>query len=60
MNIRLTLLLVACWPLGALAAASHIALPGGDELWLDIPAAWSQKFEASDSKTPSPCLPLLK
>jgi hypothetical protein len=60
MNIRLTLLLVACWPLGALAAASHIALPGGDELWLDIPAAWSQKFEAPDSKTPSPCLPLLK
>jgi hypothetical protein len=49
---RRALLLLTLWPFAALAAASHIALPGGDDLWLAVPAAWNQKFEAPDSKTP--------
>ncbi|HTD72721.1 MAG TPA: hypothetical protein VK652_04290 [Steroidobacteraceae bacterium] len=40
------LVLLALWPLSVLAASSHIVLPGGDELWLTIPAAWNQKFDS--------------
>lgn len=52
MIFRLALLFLAIWPLTVLGAASHIALPGGDELWLAIPEAWNQKFEAPDKNTP--------
>ena len=52
MTIRRALIPLVLWPIAVLAATSHIALPGGDDLWLDIPAAWNQKFEAPDSKTP--------
>jgi hypothetical protein len=45
-------ILLASWPLSALAGSSQIALPSGDELWLAIPATWNQKFEAPDNKTP--------
>ena len=49
---RAALLLAAC-PLFAWAASSsHIALPGGGDLWLTIPAAWNQKFESPDKNTP--------
>jgi hypothetical protein len=52
MIIRRALILLALGPLAALAATSRIALPSGDDLWIDVPAAWNQKFEAPDSKTP--------
>jgi hypothetical protein len=56
MTIRIhswrSLILLAAWPLSALAASSHISLPGGDELWLTIPATWNQKFESPDKNTP--------
>jgi hypothetical protein len=52
MALRRALLLLAIVPLAAIAAASRIALPSGDELWLEIPSTWNQKFEAPDSKTP--------
>jgi hypothetical protein len=56
MTIRIhgwrSLILLAAWPLSVLAASSHISLPGGDELWLTIPAAWNQKFESPDKNTP--------
>lgn len=52
MIVRRALFLLAIWPLTALAASSHIALPSGDELWLAIPDAWNQKFEAPDKNTP--------
>jgi hypothetical protein len=45
-------LLAVSWPLSALEASSHIALPGGDELWLTIPAAWNQKFESPKENMP--------
>jgi hypothetical protein len=51
-HCRRALTLLAIWPLAAIAAASHIALPNGDELWLAVPPTWNQKFEAPDSKTP--------
>jgi hypothetical protein len=47
-----SLIVLAAWPLSLLAASSHIALPGGDQLWVTIPAAWNQKFEAPDKNTP--------
>jgi hypothetical protein len=47
-----SLVLLAAWPLSVLAGSSRIALPGGDELWLDIPAAWNQKLESPDKNTP--------
>jgi hypothetical protein len=46
------LILLAAWPLSVLAASSHISLPGGDELWLTIPAAWNQKFESPQANMP--------
>ncbi|MGO9935496.1 MAG: hypothetical protein ACLPV8_27305 [Steroidobacteraceae bacterium] len=46
-------LLAASWPLAALAASSHIALPGGDELWLAVPAAWNEKFESPKENVPA-------
>jgi len=39
-------LIATSWPLSAWAAASHVALPAGGELWLDIPAAWDEKFDS--------------
>jgi hypothetical protein len=45
-------LLAASWPLSALDASSHIALPGGDELWLTIPAAWNEKFDSPQKNMP--------
>jgi hypothetical protein len=47
-----SLFLLAVFPLSGLAASSHIALPGGDELWLTIPAAWNQKFDSPEKNTP--------
>jgi len=45
---------LAAWPLSVLAASSsHIALPGGDELWLTIPAAWNQKFDSPQTNMPA-------
>jgi hypothetical protein len=38
--------IAASWPLSAWAAASHVALPTGGELWLDIPSAWDEKFDS--------------
>ena len=57
MTIRIhglyALVLLAVWPLSVLAAtASHVALPGGDELWLTIPADWSEKFDSPQGNTP--------
>jgi hypothetical protein len=57
MTIRIhgwhALVLLAVCPLLALAASpNHIALPGGAELWLTIPATWNQKFESPDKNTP--------
>jgi hypothetical protein len=58
MTIRLhnwhTLVFLAIsWPLSVLAASSsHIALPGGGELWLAIPVTWNQRFESPDKNTP--------
>jgi hypothetical protein len=46
------ILLAASWPLSALAATSHVALPGGDELWLTIPAAWNEKFDSPQKNMP--------
>lgn len=46
------ILLAASLPLSALEAPSHIALPGGDELSLSIPAAWNEKFEPAKEKMP--------
>ena len=51
MIVRRALMFLSIWPLAVLAA-SHIALPSGDELWLAIPEAWNQKFEAPDKNTP--------
>jgi hypothetical protein len=46
-------LLAASGPLAALdSASSHIALPGGDELWLAIPAGWNEKFDSPSTQTP--------
>lgn len=45
-------LLVASWPLSAADATSRVALPGGDELWLAIPAAWNEKFDAPQKNMP--------
>jgi len=57
MTIRIprwhALILLVAWPLSALAASSHIALPGGDELWLTIPAAWNQKFDSPQKNMPA-------
>jgi hypothetical protein len=39
-------LIAASWPSAVWAAASHVALPGGGELWLDIPAGWDEKFDS--------------
>ena len=47
-----SLILLAAWPFSVLAASTHIALPGGDELWLTIPAAWIQKFESPEKNAP--------
>ena len=57
MTIRIpawhALVLLTVWPLTVLAAtSSHIALPGGDELWLTIPAAWNQKFDSPEKNMP--------
>src|ERR1700679_911024 len=57
MTIRIhglyALVLLAVWPLSVLAAtASHVALPGGDELWLTIPTDWSEKFDSPQGNTP--------
>jgi hypothetical protein len=56
MTIRIpawhALVLLAAWPLSVLAASSHIALPGGDELWLTIPAAWNEKFDSPQTNMP--------
>jgi hypothetical protein len=49
---RHALILLAAWPLSVLAASSHIALPGGDELWLTIPAAWNEKFDSPQKNMP--------
>jgi hypothetical protein len=38
--------IAASSPLSVWAAASHVALPGGGELWLDMPAAWDEKFDS--------------
>ena len=47
------LVLLSVWPLSALAAGSnHVALSGGDELWLTIPATWNEKFEAPEKNMP--------
>jgi hypothetical protein len=58
MTIRLhgwrALFLLAVWPLSVLAASSsHISLPGGDELWLTVPATWNQKFESPQKNMPA-------
>src|SRR5271156_4284992 len=45
-------LLAVSWPLSALEPSSHIALPGGDELWLTVPTAWDQKFESPKENMP--------
>jgi hypothetical protein len=46
-------LLAVSWPLSALETSSnHVVLPGGDELWLTIPAAWNQKFDSPEKNTP--------
>jgi hypothetical protein len=45
------LVLLSALPLSVFAASSHIALPGGDELWLAIPAAWNQKFDSPEKNT---------
>lgn len=46
------LFLAISWPLSALAASSsQIAMPGGGELWLTIPATWNQKFESPEKST---------
>jgi hypothetical protein len=45
-------LIAASWPLAALEAFTHVALPGGAELWLAIPAGWSEKFEAPKDNMP--------
>jgi hypothetical protein len=45
-------LLAASWPLAALQASTHVALPGGDELWLTIPAAWNEKFASPKQNMP--------
>jgi hypothetical protein len=45
-------LLATSWPLAALEASSHVALPGGAELWLTIPAAWNEKFESPKGNMP--------
>jgi hypothetical protein len=46
-------LLAVSWPLAALeASSSHVALPGGGELWLKIPAAWNQKFDSPRKNLP--------
>jgi hypothetical protein len=45
-------LLAVSWPLSASEATSHIALPGGDELWLSIPTAWNEKFEPPKENMP--------
>jgi hypothetical protein len=47
-----SLFLLAVFPLSGLAASTHIALPGGDELWLTIPAAWNEKFDAPEKNMP--------
>jgi hypothetical protein len=47
-----SLVLLLVWPVSVLAASSHITLPGGDELWLAIPVAWSQKIDSPDKNTP--------
>ena len=52
MNIRRAFVFLVLCPVAAVAAASHITLSGGDELWVAIPPTWNQKFEAPDSKTP--------
>jgi hypothetical protein len=47
-------LLAVSWPLAALeTASSHLALPGGDELWLKIPAAWNEKFGSPQKDMPA-------
>jgi hypothetical protein len=46
-------LLAVSWPLSASEPSSHIALPGGDELWLSIPVAWNEKFEPPKQNMPS-------
>lgn len=38
--------IAAWWPPGAWAAVTPVALPGGGELWLDIPASWNEKFDS--------------
>jgi hypothetical protein len=46
-------LLAVSWPLSVLAASpSHVALPGGDELWLTIPSAWNEKFDSPQKNMP--------
>jgi hypothetical protein len=46
-------LLAIASPLSALeAAANHVALPGGDELWLKIPAGWTEKFDSPQKGMP--------
>jgi hypothetical protein len=47
-----SLVFLAAWPLSVLAASSHILLPGGDEIWLAIPANWNQRVESPDKNTP--------
>jgi len=39
-------LIAASWSPTAWAAAGHVALPTGGELWLDIPPAWDEKFDS--------------
>jgi hypothetical protein len=46
-------LIAVSWPLSIWAASSsHIALPGGDELWLTIPTAWNEKFDSPQNNMP--------
>src|ERR1700690_1503442 len=46
-------LLAIALPVSALeASANHVALPGGDELWLKIPAGWNEKFDAPQKGVP--------
>ncbi len=45
--------IAASWPLSVWAAATHVALPGGGELWLDIPAAWDEKFDSPQKGMPA-------
>ncbi|MGD0493365.1 MAG: hypothetical protein ABSC32_17650 [Steroidobacteraceae bacterium] len=45
-------LLAASLPPSVGAAASHVVLPGGDELWLAIPAAWNEKFDSPQKGMP--------